>query len=40
MRFFNTTGPVTPEEHYFIPHRLSKNELDDLIIKNLAHIYG
>lgn len=31
MRFFNTAGPVNPDEHYFIPHRLDTGEIYDLI---------
>lgn len=31
MRFFNTTGPVRPDQHYFIPHRLDMSEVFDLI---------
>lgn len=31
MRFFNTTGPIKPKKHYFIPHRLDLVELMDLI---------
>jgi hypothetical protein len=31
MKFFNTTGPIRPDEHYFIPHRLNYNEVFDLI---------
>lgn len=31
MRFFNTEGPVRPDKHYFIPHRLAWTEVFDLI---------
>lgn len=31
MRFFNTAGPVRPDEHYFIPHRLDWSEVLNLI---------
>lgn len=31
MRFFNTAGPVRPDEHYFVPHRLDLSEVFDLI---------
>lgn len=31
MRFFNTTGPIRPDEHYFIPRRLNWKEVFDLI---------
>jgi type II secretory pathway predicted ATPase ExeA len=31
MKFFNTTGPIRPEEHYFLPHRLEQSEVQDLI---------
>ncbi|MBS1988545.1 AAA-like domain-containing protein [Candidatus Dependentiae bacterium] len=31
MRFFNTAGPVNPENHYYVPHRLNANELQQLI---------
>ncbi len=31
MKFFNTAGPVNPEEHYFIPHRFNESEVRQLI---------
>ncbi len=31
MRFFNTTGPIRPKEHFFIPRRLNWDELSELI---------
>lgn len=31
MRFFNTTGPVEPERHYFVPHRLNEKLVNQLI---------
>lgn len=31
MRFFNTAGPVRPDQHYFVPHRLDFREVLDLI---------
>lgn len=31
MRFFNTEGPVRPEKHYFVPHRLDWEEVFNLI---------
>src|SRR5688500_3661973 len=31
MRFFNTAGPVDPERHYYVPHRLDEIELQQLI---------
>ena len=31
MKFFNTEGPVKPDKHYFLLHRLDKNELYNLI---------
>lgn len=31
MKFFNTAGPVRPEEHYFVSHRLDLGEIFDLI---------
>ena len=31
MKFFNTTGPINPEEHYYIPHRLNEEEIRNLI---------
>lgn len=31
MRFFNTEGPIRPDKHYFIPHRLDWSEVYDLI---------
>lgn len=31
MRFFNTAGPIKPEKHYYIPHRLNEVEIRRLI---------
>lgn len=31
MRFFNTCGPIRPEEHYYIPNRLDWDEILNLI---------
>jgi hypothetical protein len=31
MRYFNTEGPIRPEEHYFVAHRLNWDEVLDLI---------
>ena len=31
MKFFNTTGPVNPNNHYFVPHRLDLGEIFHLI---------
>lgn len=31
MRFFNTAGPINPEMHYYVPHRLNQAELQQLI---------
>lgn len=31
MKFFNTTGPVNPDEHYFLPGRLNEIEVRLLI---------
>lgn len=31
MKFFNTEGPIRPDKHYFIPHRLNWDEILDLI---------
>lgn len=31
MRFFNTAGPIDPERHYYVPHRLDEVELHQLI---------
>ena len=31
MRFFNTTGPVDPKKHYYVPHRLNEIKLQRLI---------
>lgn len=31
MKFFNTAGPVKPEDHYYIPDRLNAAELHQLI---------
>jgi hypothetical protein len=33
MRFFNTAGPIQPEEHYFLPHRLNALEILNLIVR-------
>lgn len=34
MKFFNTAGPIDPEKHYFIPHRLNEPEIRQLIDQN------
>lgn len=31
MKFFNTEGPIRPDKHYFIPHRLNWSEVFNLI---------
>src|ERR1700761_2117881 len=31
MRFFNTAGPINPQDHYYVPHRLNEKELFQLI---------
>jgi len=31
MKNFTTSGPVNPEDHYFIPHRLDEDEVYNLI---------
>ncbi|HSC24681.1 MAG TPA: hypothetical protein VLB80_00490 [Candidatus Babeliales bacterium] len=31
MRFFNTAGPINPQDHYYVPHRLNEAELQQLI---------
>src|SRR5690349_14969825 len=31
MKFFNTAGPINPEDHYYIPHRLNEAEVRSLI---------
>jgi len=31
MRFFNTAGPINPEWHYYVPHRLDENLFQQLI---------
>lgn len=31
MKFFNTAGPVRPDQHYFVPHRLNLSEVFNLI---------
>ena len=28
MKFFNTVGPINPEKHYFLPHRLDWDQLN------------
>ncbi len=33
MSFFNTVGKINPEEHYFLPHRLNWDELENFIEK-------
>ena len=30
-RFFNTEGPIDPQEHYYVPHRLDEARLMQLI---------
>jgi DNA polymerase III delta prime subunit len=31
MRYFNTAGPVNPEKHYYVSHRLNDNLINQLI---------
>jgi len=31
MRFFNTAGPIIPEDHYFVPNRSNEAEIRSLI---------
>lgn len=31
MRFFNTAGPINPEKHYYVPHRLNETLVRQLI---------
>ncbi|HSC25383.1 MAG TPA: AAA-like domain-containing protein [Candidatus Babeliales bacterium] len=31
MRFFNTAGPINPQDHYYVPHRLNEAEIRQLI---------
>ena len=31
MKFFTTAGPVNPQDHYFIPHRLNEKVVHRLI---------
>ncbi|MBM3887087.1 hypothetical protein FJ364_04090 [Candidatus Dependentiae bacterium] len=31
MKFFNTAGPINPDDHYFIPNRLGEIEIKNLI---------
>ncbi len=31
MKKFNISGPINPEKHYYIPHRLNKEEIENLI---------
>ena len=31
MKYFNTVGPVNPTDHYFLPHRLDWEELNQFI---------
>ncbi len=31
MRFFNTAGPIKPQDHYYVPHRLNEAEMRQLI---------
>ncbi|MEI6790126.1 MAG: hypothetical protein WCK42_02975, partial [Myxococcaceae bacterium] len=31
MRFFNTAGPIIPEDHYFVPNRSNESEIRSLI---------
>ncbi len=31
MKFFNTAGPINPEKHYFLSHRLNEEEIISLI---------
>jgi len=38
VRFFNTVGSINPENHYFIPHRLDWEQLEDFIEKEYYFI--
>ena len=31
MRFFNTAGPIFPQDHYYVPHRLNEKSIRQLI---------
>ena len=31
MKFFNTVGPINPEIHYFLPHRLDWDLLEEFL---------
>lgn len=33
MRFFNTTGPIDPQSHYFLTHRLNESVISQLILE-------
>jgi len=33
MRYFNTVGAIHPDKHYFLPHRLDWNKLEEFIEK-------
>jgi len=38
MRFFNTAGPVNPQRHYYVPHRLNEVALQQLIDEQKYYI--
>jgi len=38
MRFFNTAGPVDPQRHYYVPHRLNEAQLQQLIDQQKYYI--
>jgi len=38
MKYFNTVGPINPQNHYFLPHRLDWNQLTDFIEKQYYFI--
>lgn len=31
MKFFNRAGPIDPQDHYFVPHRLDERKLFELV---------
>lgn len=33
MKFFKTTGPVNPQEHYYVAHRIDEKQIQELIDK-------
>lgn len=38
MKYFNTTGPINPEQHYYIPHRLNWDQLKSYIQKGYYYL--